>query len=74
LENTCGKETNTENKPSTIKPPLPLQPLKETLAEVEKDAILQALDITNGNKQDAAKLLEIGKTSFYEKCKLYGIN
>jgi hypothetical protein len=35
LENTCGKETNTENKPSTIKPPLPLQPLKETFAEVE---------------------------------------
>lgn len=74
LENTCVKETNTENKTSTIKHPLPVQPLKETLAKVEKDAILQALNVTNGNKQEAAKLLEIGKTSFYEKCKLYGIN
>ncbi|WHY86919.1 sigma 54-interacting transcriptional regulator [Neobacillus novalis] len=74
LDNTCVKETNKENKPSTIKPPLQVQPLKETLAKVEKDSILQALDVTNGNKQEAAKLLEIGKTSFYEKCKLYGIN
>ncbi|MFJ5716094.1 sigma-54 interaction domain-containing protein [Neobacillus sp. NPDC093127] len=74
LENTRVKETNTENKPSTMPPSLTVQPLKETLAIVEKDAILQALDITNGNKQEAAKLLEIGKTSFYEKCKLYGIN
>ena len=53
--------------------PLPMKPLKETLAIVEKQAILNALDITNGNKQEAAKLLEIGKTSFYEKCKGYDI-
>ncbi|MHC0036427.1 sigma-54 interaction domain-containing protein [Pseudoneobacillus sp. C159] len=48
-------------------------PLKETLAIAEKQAILQALASTNGNKQQAAKLLHIGKTKFYEKCKQYDI-
>jgi transcriptional regulator with PAS, ATPase and Fis domain len=50
-----------------------IQPLKETLAKVEKEAIQHALNKVGGNKQEAAKLLEIGKTSFYEKCKLYDI-
>lgn len=53
---------------------IPVQPLKETLAQVEKKAILNALSAANGNKQEAAKLLEIGKTRFYEKCKLYNIH
>ncbi|MCM3727231.1 sigma 54-interacting transcriptional regulator [Neobacillus cucumis] len=48
-------------------------PLKERLAQVEKEAILNALTETNGNKQEAARLLKIGKTRFYEKCKLYDI-
>ncbi|MGG1676123.1 sigma-54 interaction domain-containing protein [Neobacillus sp. NRS-1170] len=55
------------------KPDIPVKPLKETLALVEKQAILHALEVTDGNKLEAAKLLEIGKTRFYEKCKLYGI-
>ncbi|OLS41043.1 sigma-54-dependent Fis family transcriptional regulator [Bacillus sp. MRMR6] len=50
-----------------------IQPLKETLTKVEKEAIQHALNKVGGNKQEAAKLLEIGKTSFYEKCKLYDI-
>jgi DNA-binding NtrC family response regulator len=50
-----------------------LFPLRETLAQAEKQAILLALRETNGNKQEAAKLLEIGKTRFYEKCKMYEI-
>lgn len=54
-------------------PSFPVQPLKETIALVEKQAIQQALAATKDNKMEAAKLLEIGKTSFYEKCKLYGI-
>ncbi len=52
---------------------MPVQSLKETLAHVEKQAILNALSAANGNKQEAAKLLEIGKTRFYEKCKIYDI-
>ena len=52
---------------------LPVQPLKETIALVEKQAIHQALAVTDGNKLEAAKLLGISKTSFYEKCKLYDV-
>ncbi|MDM5329123.1 sigma 54-interacting transcriptional regulator [Neobacillus sp. CF12] len=53
---------------------IPVKSLKETLAQVEKQAILNALSLANGNKQEAAKLLEIGKTRFYEKCKIYDIS
>ncbi|NHC40363.1 sigma 54-interacting transcriptional regulator [Bacillus sp. MM2020_1] len=67
------KGANPQNLQMTPKKPLPIFSLKETVAFVEKEAILNALEMTNGNKQEAAKLLEIGKTSFYEKCKLYTI-
>jgi transcriptional regulator with PAS, ATPase and Fis domain len=53
---------------------MPIQSLKDTLAQVEKQAILNALSITNGNKLEAARLLEVGKTKFYEKCKIYSIH
>lgn len=52
---------------------LPVQPLKDTLAFVEKNVIKSAIQAANGNKLEAAKLLQISKTSFYEKCKLYKI-
>ena len=57
----------------SISEPLFVRPLKETLAQVEKQAIEHALAVTKGNKLEAALLLEIGKTSFYDKCKLYDI-
>jgi transcriptional regulator of acetoin/glycerol metabolism len=41
---------------------------------VEKQAILNALSIANGNKLEAARLLDVGKTKFYEKCKIYSIH
>jgi transcriptional regulator with PAS, ATPase and Fis domain len=50
------------------------QPLKDIVASAEKRAILNAIIITQGNKQEAAKLLQISKTSFYDKCKTYGIS
>ncbi|PLR91081.1 sigma-54 interaction domain-containing protein [Bacillus halotolerans] len=50
-----------------------IQPLKETIAEAEKNAIIEALAAADGNKIKAAKLLGIGKTSLYEKCKAYQI-
>ncbi|XJZ26742.1 helix-turn-helix domain-containing protein [Bacillota bacterium Lsc_1132] len=46
---------------------IPIQPLKEILAVVEKQAIENALAFTNGNKLEAAKPLEISKIKFYEK-------
>jgi two-component system response regulator HydG len=43
-----------------------------TLVELERQAILQALDQLHGDKLEAAKLLGIGKTTLYRKLKEYG--
>lgn len=51
----------------------PVRPLKETLAAAEKQAIQHALAFVGGNKIEAAKLLGISKSSFYEKCKAFGL-
>lgn len=53
---------------------LPVQPLKQSMIAAEKLVLQQALKQAKGNKQYAAKLLQIGKTSFYEKCKRYEID
>jgi DNA-binding NtrC family response regulator len=39
----------------------------------EKGALLHALSLTRGDKLAAAKLLEVGKSTFYRKLKLHGI-
>jgi two-component system response regulator HydG len=44
-----------------------------TLEELEKKAILQALEATGGDRLRAAKLLGIGKTTIYRKLKEYGL-
>ncbi|MGH7409942.1 MAG: sigma-54 interaction domain-containing protein, partial [Candidatus Methylomirabilis sp.] len=41
--------------------------LREALKEVERDAVLRALSMTNGNKAKAAKLLGIHRTGLYQK-------
>jgi DNA-binding NtrC family response regulator len=45
----------------------------QTLAEMERAAILGAIHTLNGDKLQAAKLLGIGKTTLYRKLKEYGI-
>jgi transcriptional regulator with PAS, ATPase and Fis domain len=41
--------------------------LREALKEVERDAVLQALNMAKGNKAKAAKLLGIHRTGLYQK-------
>ncbi|MDN9010497.1 sigma-54 interaction domain-containing protein [Brevibacillus laterosporus] len=41
--------------------------LKEWLAKAEREALLRAVQLTGGNKREAAKLLGISKSSFYHK-------
>jgi two-component system response regulator HydG len=48
-------------------------PEVKTLADLEREAILGAIRILNGDKLRAAKLLGIGKTTLYRKLKEYGI-
>ncbi|MFP4393509.1 MAG: helix-turn-helix domain-containing protein [Desulfohalobiaceae bacterium] len=45
----------------------PVQSLKDTLQQVEKEAILKALQTSNQNKARAAKMLGIHRTLLYEK-------
>ena len=47
--------------------------LKEVLEQTEKELIKQALDKVNGNKKEAMKLLDIGKSSLYEKINKYNL-
>ena len=49
------------------------RPLVETLAEMEKRAILTTLSQVNGDKLLTARLLDIGKTTLYRKLKEYGV-
>ncbi len=44
-----------------------------TLAEVEKRAILQAMEYTKGDRTVAAAMLGIGRTTLYRKLKEYDL-
>lgn len=48
--------------------------LKTRVIDTELDAIIEALEKTNGNRTEAAKLLGIHRTGLYKKIKKYGIN
>lgn len=54
-------------------PSRPLKSLKETLEQAEREALLLAMRAAKGNKQEAAKLLKISKSSFYEKWEKHGL-
>jgi DNA-binding NtrC family response regulator len=45
-----------------------------SLAEVEKNAIVQVLEMTGGNKTKAASILQIDYTTLLRKIKMYGIS
>ncbi|WP_160687092.1 sigma-54-dependent Fis family transcriptional regulator [Clostridium sp. C2-6-12] len=47
--------------------------LQDVLEESEKNAIILALRASDGNKTKAAKILDIGRTSLYEKIEKYKI-
>jgi hypothetical protein len=43
------------------------------LKNIEKRAILNALNVTKGNREEAARLLEIGERTLYRKMKEHGL-
>ena len=53
--------------------PIPL-PSSRTLEEIEREAIVSALLVTDGNKTQAAKMLGIGLRTLHRKVKEYGIS
>jgi two-component system response regulator FlrC len=58
-----GGETKT-TKSDAVKP----------LVELEKEAILHALEVVGGNRRRAAELLGIGERTLYDKLKRYGVD
>jgi two-component system response regulator FlrC len=44
------------------------------LAELEREAILAALDSVGGNRRRAAELLQIGERTLYDRLKKYGVD
>ncbi|MFV0436448.1 MAG: sigma-54-dependent transcriptional regulator [Desulfopila sp.] len=48
-------------------------PLKKVVERAEADAIKRALIISEGNRSQAAKILEIGRRTLYEKLAAYNI-
>jgi len=53
-----------------LEPPPPVM----RLTELEKNAIMQALEYTKGDRMMAAQLLGIGRTTLYRKLKEYGLS
>lgn len=50
-----------------------LKPLKDHIKDCEKRAIISTLEYTAGDKKQAMKILDMKKTSFYDKLKAYKI-
>jgi len=55
------------------KPSITPRRLQEIICESERNAIITALRASGGNKTKAAKILDIGRTSLYEKIEKYKI-
>jgi transcriptional regulator with PAS, ATPase and Fis domain len=51
-----------------------IKSLEEILMEAEKQAIIDSIIVSKGNKSQAAKILNISRTSFYEKMNKLGID
>ncbi len=65
-KNSCCQETDTPNDH--------ISSLKEVVQDAESLAIKQALELTQGNRTLAAKLLGIGRRTLYVKMETYEIN
>jgi len=74
-----GPWLGVENLPQGIRPTAAAQPgeLKNlagmSIEQVEKEHIRSTLEMTQGNREQAAKILGIGERTLYRKIKEYGI-
>ena len=65
----AGRATSSPGPANSIPGPSPIVPL----AEMERRAIIEALQYTKGDRLAAAQMLGIGRTTLYRKLKEYGI-
>lgn len=66
----CGSE---RKEAALIEKRMLEQPLKDTISELEAKILATAVDRYKGNPQVVARILGLGKTTFYEKMKRYGL-
>ncbi len=71
LKNVDSTAKSYTNRELEIKP---VFQTSETLENMERQAIIDALDQTNGNRRKAAEILGIGERTLYRKLKLFGID
>ena len=66
--------TQLRNFQAQAKPPIPACDVETitSIAELERQAILHAIEMLQGDKLEAARRLGIGKTTLYRKLKEYG--
>src|ERR1035437_2032978 len=66
--------TQLRNFQAQAKPPIPVSDGETitSIAELERQAILHAIEMLQGDKLEAARRLGIGKTTLYRKLKEYG--
>ncbi|NLM21765.1 MAG: sigma 54-interacting transcriptional regulator [Peptococcaceae bacterium] len=57
----------------TKQEPLDFSAYRSTLEEKDKEMLLEALKRANGNKSEAARMLKISRSAFYEKLAKYDI-
>ena len=69
------KEFQTSKAPPPTAPQIPPQGLnfRDVVDQFESDIILQALEITHGNKNRAAQLIQMNRTTMLEKMKKKGV-
>ena len=73
----AGQTINLDDLPAEIRSTAPPDRPRETslagrpLADIERDAILQTLDLCGGNKAEVARRLGISEKSIYNKMKRY---
>uniref|UniRef100_UPI002FCA3629 helix-turn-helix domain-containing protein n=1 Tax=Devosia sp. TaxID=1871048 RepID=UPI002FCA3629 len=60
--------------PGVARPGAPLQGLANAVADTERQAILDALEATGGQKSAAALRLGVSRSQFYEKLKRHNIS
>ena len=68
-----GKHDLYSQKMETILPKVDVcsQPLKDSLADAEKNILAQAMDKFDGNVTKIAKVLGVGKSALYDKLNKY---
>jgi DNA-binding NtrC family response regulator len=69
---TLENPSSQEFRPPTS-PTIPSQTGSKTIKELEKNALMEALKITEGNIEQAAKRLDISRATIYRKIKKYKI-